>query len=297
MAGDWIPRQKGLNRKPEVLAIAQATGMHRRWVADALMEFWEWCDAELTDGLIRGLSLDNLPSLVPETTKEFWQAVAEVGWLRVTTSGLAVPHFERWLGRSAKKRIQNSERKRSVRDLSSSEEDKNGNPVLFCPVLSSEFNSQNGGRDPPSDLSASEADKNGTEYAKSAGGCAAAWCFVLTRKRNGYPADREDDIASEIAEMVRRGHDPGELLADVMRSDRDKGEHFWQFKERHERNRNGGTGRPVGPSSRVRAEAGKYDGYGVTVGNGKTAGDHSRNGAADSSGRNGAHSQEPGQDR
>jgi hypothetical protein len=40
MAGDWIPRCKGLNRKPEVLMIARLTGRDRRIVTDILMEFW-----------------------------------------------------------------------------------------------------------------------------------------------------------------------------------------------------------------------------------------------------------------
>ena len=140
MAGDWIPRQKGLNRKAEVLAIAKATGLHRRFVADTLMEFWEWCDAELTDGLARGLSLSELPGLIPETDERFWQVVAEVGWLRVTASGLTIPHWERWLGRSAKNRLKATERQR----LSRSERDKNVTPVLSCSVSSEERNGGSG---------------------------------------------------------------------------------------------------------------------------------------------------------
>jgi len=129
MAGDWIPWSKGLARRPEVLAVAKATGRDRRAVAATLMEWWEWVDGETADGSLPGVSLADLVDLIPGTDDRFWLAVCQVGWLEVTTEGLRVPHFERWMGQSAKRRLMDSRRKRAVRNLSASQADKNGTTV------------------------------------------------------------------------------------------------------------------------------------------------------------------------
>ncbi len=105
VAGDWIPRTKGFSRKAEVLAIAAATKLHRRFVADLLMDFWDWADAETADGTLPGLTLAQLPGLVPDTDPAFWSAVVASGWLVATQSGLTIPNYERWMGKSAKRRL------------------------------------------------------------------------------------------------------------------------------------------------------------------------------------------------
>lgn len=110
MAGDWIPRCKGLNRKPEVLAIARATGMTRHTVADLLMDFWEWADSETDNGLLPNLTIAELSQAIPGTDERFWLAVVQAGWLLVGNTGLTIPNFDRWLGRSAKKRLQKNRR-------------------------------------------------------------------------------------------------------------------------------------------------------------------------------------------
>ena len=131
MAGDWIPWTKGLTRKQEVLHIAKAVGQHRRWVAATLMEFWEWWDAEFTDGMARGRTLDDLQGIIPEADLRFWHAVMDVGWLRVLSNGLSIPHYERCLGQSAKKRLKAAQRQR----VSRLKCDKNVTP---CSVLFSD---------------------------------------------------------------------------------------------------------------------------------------------------------------
>jgi hypothetical protein len=137
MAAEWIPRQKGLNRKQEVLDIARATGKDRRWVADVLMEFWEWCDAELIEGHADNRKVSDLVELIQGTDEGFWIAVISAGWLRVTRKGLAIPNFERWLGRSAKRRLQDAERKRQSRGACPHpKRTSSGQTVLFCPVSS-----------------------------------------------------------------------------------------------------------------------------------------------------------------
>ena len=101
MAGDWIPWQKGLSRKPEVVAIARKTGRSRFEVVGLLIEFWEWVDSEAVDGTIAATSLEDLSDLIPGSDLNFWTAVVKAGWLCTakSTSGLVIPNFDRWVVR------------------------------------------------------------------------------------------------------------------------------------------------------------------------------------------------------
>lgn len=114
MAGDWIPACKGLTRKREVLVIAAATGRSRHEVAGILLEFWEWADGETADGAISGVTVDHLIQIVG-ADKPFWLAVVESGWLSATDGGIVLPHFDRWLGNSAKNRLDNTRRQQLSR--------------------------------------------------------------------------------------------------------------------------------------------------------------------------------------
>ena len=111
----WIVWTKGFARKPEVLSIAEKTGRDRREVATTLMEFYEWADGESEDGLLRGLSVRTLCSFCAFTDALFWRAVIEVGWLVLHDEGLLIPHYERWMGRNAKRRLKNTNRMRRTR--------------------------------------------------------------------------------------------------------------------------------------------------------------------------------------
>jgi hypothetical protein len=115
MAGDWVPWCKGLSKKPEVLAIAKATGHHRRWVAATLMEFWEWADAETETGDLPGVSVADLQDFVSGTDERFWLAVSAAGWLIPGPDGLTIPNFGYWMGKAAKKRLRAAIRKRLSR--------------------------------------------------------------------------------------------------------------------------------------------------------------------------------------
>jgi hypothetical protein len=128
MAGDWIPWSKGFARKPEVLAIARATGLNRREVATSLMELYEWTDSESTDGRIIAhngppLSTTDLADLIQGTDTKFWDAVITAGWLKIEPDGISIPNFDHWMGRSAKARLQKTQRQRRWRAPGSSDND------------------------------------------------------------------------------------------------------------------------------------------------------------------------------
>lgn len=132
MAGLYILWEKGLARKAEVLRIAQATGIDRRQIAGTLMEFWEWMEDQTETGFLPGILVRNLSACVADTSGAFWAAVQSVGWIVESAEGIEVPRFERWMGKSAKRRARESERKRqsrspcpqSVRKVSASHADK-----------------------------------------------------------------------------------------------------------------------------------------------------------------------------
>lgn len=47
MAGDWIKVEKATSRKPEVLRIAAALGVHPDHAFGLCFRFWCWCDDHL----------------------------------------------------------------------------------------------------------------------------------------------------------------------------------------------------------------------------------------------------------
>lgn len=116
MAGDWIHVCKGLSRKREVLAIAAATGRKRSEICGILIEFWSWVDDESADGNLPGMKLESLPLVIADSDNAFWLEVIAAGWLRQGSNGLIVPNFERWLGATAKRRMQDVVRQRRQRE-------------------------------------------------------------------------------------------------------------------------------------------------------------------------------------
>jgi hypothetical protein len=88
-----------------------------------------------------------------------------------------------------------------------------------------------GGRGPPPPEPAVQPQPEG--FATTAEGLAQAWCFYLKRKKyRGQAADHPEDMAPQFAEMLRLGHRPEVLLAQIETKGRDRTEHFWQFKKR-----------------------------------------------------------------
>ena len=138
----WIVWTKGLARKLEVLLIAERTGWSRHEVAGRLMEFWEWVDEESHDGKLPGLTVRSLSAVCPQNVRiecgqkaderaqnvrnlsaecpspseTFFGAMVEVGWLTLTDSGIEVPHFDYWMGKSAKRRLKEVQRKQEFRE-------------------------------------------------------------------------------------------------------------------------------------------------------------------------------------
>lgn len=115
MAGDWIPRDKRLTHKQEVVRVASMTGLSQREVAATLEDFWSWADDQTEDGFLPGISVTLLSHIIRDTDETFWRAVVSVGWLEEFTTGVRIPNFDNWMGKSAKKRLRAAQRQRRSR--------------------------------------------------------------------------------------------------------------------------------------------------------------------------------------
>lgn len=123
MAGDWIKMRTDLFTHPKVVRIASALKADRLRTVGGLMSVWCLFDAHSTDGHLEGYDLVTVDELIG--WQGFSAAMRTVGWLDENPEGLALPEFDKHNGQSAKRRAQDSDRKRAGR-LSASDADKNG---------------------------------------------------------------------------------------------------------------------------------------------------------------------------
>ncbi len=121
MAGDFVVIQFATARKIEVHRIAAALGVTRSHAFGLCVETWIWFDEQTEDGVAKGATCDMLDGIVG--VPGFSKALSDVGWLRVRDSSLELPNFDRLMGKSAKKRINDALRKRNSRDAKTSEVD------------------------------------------------------------------------------------------------------------------------------------------------------------------------------
>lgn len=109
MADFWIKLEKSTPDKPEVFEIASILDIDPDCVLGKLVRAWAWIDSNSENGHIS--SVTNV--LIDRVTAcdGFAKAMRQVGWL----SDDEVPNFDRHMGKSAKKRANDAERKRKSR--------------------------------------------------------------------------------------------------------------------------------------------------------------------------------------
>lgn len=132
MAGDWIKMRMDLQTHPKVVRISSYLKADKLTTIGALHAVWCIFDTHSSDGVMDGYSPDALDSMIG--LKGFCCAMMEVEWMDYDGQSLVLPNFFSHNGKSAKKRVADSERKRearmsakcpqNVRDLSDSETDK-----------------------------------------------------------------------------------------------------------------------------------------------------------------------------
>ena len=114
MAGDWIPMRTDLKSDPAVIAIATKVGLDTDQVLGKLYRIWSWANVQTLDGKVSGVTLDWIDSEIKPPG--FAAAMVEVGWLAETSTGIKFPHFLRYNGKCAKRRMADSRRKMSARE-------------------------------------------------------------------------------------------------------------------------------------------------------------------------------------
>ena len=117
MADFWIKIEKGTPDKPEILELASALGIpDPDTVTGKMIRVWAWFDSNSANGhapSVTNVLLDRLTGVTG-----FTDALVTVGWLDKTDDGFLIPNFDRHLGKNAKKRALDTERKRKSRNLS-----------------------------------------------------------------------------------------------------------------------------------------------------------------------------------
>lgn len=88
--------------KPEVHQIAAKLELDPDIVVGKLIRVWAWFDKQTTDGNARSVNAALVNRLASHNG--FAEAMSEAGWLDESKTGLKMPNFDRWNGKSAKKR-------------------------------------------------------------------------------------------------------------------------------------------------------------------------------------------------
>lgn len=122
MAVDWIKMRADLRTHPKVVRIMSALKADPLRVIGGLHAVWCLFDAHSADGILDGYELDTLDTFIG--WPGFSAAMVAIGWLERHENGLAAPRFDEHNGQSAKRRAQESERKRNERKTSAHDADK-----------------------------------------------------------------------------------------------------------------------------------------------------------------------------
>jgi hypothetical protein len=122
MAGDWIKMRTVLQTSPKVVRISSALKADRLRTVGGLHAVWCLFDAHSEDGKLAGYTPEVLDELIGWTG--FTRAMEQVSWIIINEDSLCLPGFEAHNGQSAKRRAQETDRKREERKLSALNADK-----------------------------------------------------------------------------------------------------------------------------------------------------------------------------
>jgi len=129
MAGDWIKMRVDLQTHPKVFRMVSALRADRLRVIGGLHVAWSIFDTHSADGVLHGYTTHAMDAVIG--WPGFTQAMVDVEWADIDEHGsLVMPRFDEHNGASAKRRANDSERKResrkanSVRNPSASDADK-----------------------------------------------------------------------------------------------------------------------------------------------------------------------------
>ena len=116
MAGDWIKMRADLFTHPKVVRMMSALKADKFRTVGGLMSVWCLFDVHSEDGRLLGYTIEALDEIA--AWPGFSAAMMSVSWLEVDEHGVpSLPRFSHHNGQSAKRRAQDSERKREARGV------------------------------------------------------------------------------------------------------------------------------------------------------------------------------------
>ena len=122
MAGDWIKMGKDLLTHPKVVSMSSALGADKLRTVGGLFAVWCLFDTHSVDGQLSGYTSDTIDDEI--RFPGFCAAMESVGWISSDDEGSYLPDFEEHNGQSAKRRAQETDRKRTDRKTSACDADK-----------------------------------------------------------------------------------------------------------------------------------------------------------------------------
>jgi len=123
VAFEWIPFDKSLPDKSEIGQIARALGIDRANAVLGCLRVWAWVDDHVDepnengDALVDGATLEDLD--YHARINGFGQAMSQTRpapWVSGDGQGLIFPNADRWMTRSAKRRLREKDKKRRQRE-------------------------------------------------------------------------------------------------------------------------------------------------------------------------------------
>lgn len=122
MAGDWIKMGKDLLTHPKVVRMSSALRADKLRTVGGLFAVWCLFDTHSVDGQLSGYSAETIDDEI--RFPGFCEAMAQVGWISFDDEGAVLPDFDEHNGQSAKRRAQETDRKRNERKTSACDADK-----------------------------------------------------------------------------------------------------------------------------------------------------------------------------
>jgi hypothetical protein len=203
MAGDWIKMRTNLRRHPKVVRMASALNADRLRVVGGLHAVWSVFDEHSEDGTLVGYTSDSMDDEIG--CPGFCAAMIAVGWLDDTGESLQIPRADAHNGVSAKRRAQETERKREARSV----------PKVSAPDADKLRSREEKRREELKDTNDTRAQAEVCRAAIDAGitGVNPSHPNLLAALAEGVTAD---EIAATAAELVATGkHQFAYLLATV----------------------------------------------------------------------------------
>lgn len=131
MAGDWIKMRMDLQTHPKIVRIMSATCSDKFRVIGGLHAVWCIFDQHSDNGELRGYSPEMMDTVIGWNGLS--DALISVGWLEHSDETLVMPEFDSHNGKSAKRRADDTKRKREarlcpqdVRKMSANDQEKLG---------------------------------------------------------------------------------------------------------------------------------------------------------------------------